>query len=432
MTIPTRILLTRHGESTFNAQSRVQGRSDEAALTERGRLMAVNTGQLLQGVGVDHIYTSPLRRALETAQLLDLPGVPITPTEQLLEIDLPEWEGLTHEQVRTQFPQDYQHWRNAPAQFVMAGRYPLLELLHQAAQFWQDVIPRHRGQTLMVVGHATINRMLLVQLLGLDPADYFRLQQSNCGLTVLNLQPERVQWEALNLVFHTGNLFPKSLFPKYKGGTRIYLVRHGETDWNRNGQFQGQRDIPLNENGITQAEKTQKLLSSVVLDFAVSSPLSRSQQTAEIILASHPKIKLNLIPDLQEISHGLWEGKFHREVETEFPGMLDIWNQNPERVQMPGGENLTQVWERAGQTWQKIITQYDGQQGIVVAHDAINKAILCQLFHLAPAHFWLFKQGNGAVSVIDYPEGAGGSPILQTLNLTRTDGLLDQTVAGAL
>ncbi|WP_247215957.1 histidine phosphatase family protein [Synechococcus sp. C9] len=423
----TRILLTRHGESTFNVQSRVQGRSDTASLTERGRQMAVATGQLLQGVGVDHIYVSPLRRALETAQLLNLTGVPITPSPHLLEIDLPEWEGLTHEQVRTQFPQDYQYWRQVPERFVMAGRYPVLELSAQAEQFWQEVLPRHPGETILVVGHATINRMLLVRLLGFKLAHYFRLQQSNCGLTVLNWEPERVQLEALNLVFHTGNLFPKT-----KGNTRIYLVRHGETDWNRQGQFQGQRDIPLNAQGKYQAQQTQKLLSQVSLDFAISSPLSRSRETAEIILASHPEVNLNLIPDLQEISHGDWEGKFHREVEAEFPGMLDTWNQHPEQVQMPGGENLNQVWERAGQVWQKIITQYEGQQGMVVAHDAINKAILCQLFHLEPAHFWLFKQGNGAISVIDYPEGAGGAPVLQMLNLTRTDGLLDQTVAGAL
>ncbi len=427
MTTPTRILLTRHGESTFNAQSRVQGRSDLAELTERGRRMAVATGQLLQGVAVDHIYTSPLRRAQETAQLLALPGVPITPTAALLEVDLPAWEGLTHATVRAQFPDDYRRWRSAPEQLVMGGRYPLRELFAQAGQFWQEVLPKHRGQTLLVVGHATINRMLLVQLLGLKPAHYFYLQQSNCGLTVLNLVSERVQCEALNLVFHT-----QALFPQYKGGTRIYLVRHGETDWNRNGQFQGQRDIPLNAQGQIQAQNAQKLLAQVTLDFAVSSPLSRARQTAEIILASHPGLPLHLLPELQEISHGAWEGKFHRDVEREFPGMLATWNQNPEQVQMPGGENLGQVWERAGRAWQQMMSQYEGRQGMVVAHDAINKAILCRLLQLEPAHFWLFKQGNGGISVIDYPEGVGGAPIVQMLNLTRTDGLLDQTVAGAL
>ncbi|MCS7031011.1 MAG: histidine phosphatase family protein [Gloeomargarita sp. SKYG116] len=427
MTVATRLLLTRHGESTYNAQSLIQGRSDAALLTERGRAMAIQTGQMLQGVPIDHLYVSPLRRALETAQLLNLAGVPITPTPDLLEIDLAAWEGLPHETVRTQFPEDYRRWRTAPAEFVMDGRYPLLELLTQAERLTHRLVTQHRGQTVLGVGHATINRMWLVHLLGLQPADYFRLQQSNCGVSIVNLQGEQAQLEALNLVFHTG-----SLFPKFKGGTRIYLVRHGETDWNRQGQFQGQKDIPLNDQGQRQAEQTRQLLANVALDFAVSSPLSRARQTAEVILQSHPGVSLELLPDLQEISHGLWEGKFHHQVEAEFPGMLAAWHTHPETVQMPQGENLSQVWERAGRAWHKIITCYEGQQGLVVAHDAINKAILCQLFHLGPERFWLFKQGNGAISVIDYPEGAGGPPVLQMLNLTRTDGFFDQTAAGAL
>ncbi|MEN9235686.1 MAG: histidine phosphatase family protein, partial [Gloeomargarita sp. GMQP_bins_69] len=82
----TRLLLLRHGESTYNAQSLIQGRSDAALLTERGRAMAGQTGQLLQGVAIDQMYVSPLRRALETAQLLNLAGVPITVTPDLLEI----------------------------------------------------------------------------------------------------------------------------------------------------------------------------------------------------------------------------------------------------------------------------------------------------------------------------------------------------------
>ncbi|MEN9207951.1 MAG: histidine phosphatase family protein [Gloeomargarita sp. GMQP_bins_120] len=423
----TRLLLLRHGESTYNAQSLIQGRSDAALLTERGRAMAGQTGQLLQGVAIDQMYVSPLRRALETAQLLNLAGVPITVTPDLLEIDLPAWEGLPQETVKQQFPEDYRRWRTAPKEFVMQGRYPLLELLSQAERLTQRLHSQHQGQTVLGVGHATMNRLWLVQLLRLAPEHYFRLQQSNCGVSVVNLQGEQVQLEALNLVFHTGNLFPK-----YKGGTRIYLVRHGETDWNRQGQFQGLKDIPLNAQGRRQAEQTRRWLAQVPLTFAISSPLSRARQTAEILLADHPGVTLELLPELQEISHGLWEGKFHHQVEAEFPGMLAAWHTRPETVQMPEGENLQQVWERAARAWQSIITRYEGQQGLVVAHDAINKAILCQLFHLGPERFWLFKQGNGAVSVIDYPEGAQGPPVLQMLNLTRTDGFFDQTAAGAL
>ena len=104
---------------------------------------------------------------------------------------------------------------------------------------------------------------------------------------------------------------------------------------------------------------------------------------------------------------------------------------------MPEGETLQQVWDRAVACWQDIVKDYsqDGnpKTGIVVAHDAINKAILCQLLGLQPANFWNIKQGNGCVSVIDYPKGVDGHPVLQAINITtHLGGVLDKTAAGAL
>ncbi|MFM7578639.1 MAG: histidine phosphatase family protein, partial [Microcystaceae cyanobacterium] len=106
-------------------------------------------------------------------------------------------------------------------------------------------------------------------------------------------------------------------------------------------------------------------------------------------------------------------------------------------VQMPEGENLQQVWDRAIACWQERVAYYSQRDtdtvGIVVAHDAINKVILCYLLGLSPADFWKVKQGNGGVSVIDYPEGADSKPILQAINLTaHLGGVLDKTAAGAL
>jgi probable phosphoglycerate mutase len=85
--------------------------------------------------------------------------------------------------------------------------------------------------------------------------------------------------------------------------------------------------------------------------------------------------------------------------------------------------------------WQKIVESVpDGETAIVVAHDAVNKAILCLLFDLTPEKFWIFKQGNGGVSVIDYPQGAAGRAVLQSCNITThlSEGILDRTAAGAL
>jgi probable phosphoglycerate mutase len=98
---------------------------------------------------------------------------------------------------------------------------------------------------------------------------------------------------------------------------------------------------------------------------------------------------------------------------------------------------LQQVWDRAIAAWAKIVKNHanssEAKTGIVVAHDAINKVIVCSLLGLKPDNFWNIKQGNGAVSVIDYPEGVEGAPVLQAINLTtHLGGVLDRTAAGAL
>jgi probable phosphoglycerate mutase len=104
---------------------------------------------------------------------------------------------------------------------------------------------------------------------------------------------------------------------------------------------------------------------------------------------------------------------------------------------MPEGENLRHVWERAVATWQSIlgaVADQPNKTGLVVAHDATNKVLLCHIMGLAPNHFWNFRQGNGAVSVIDYPQGLAGLPVLQAMNITTHlgGGVLDKTAAGAL
>jgi probable phosphoglycerate mutase len=119
--------------------------------------------------------------------------------------------------------------------------------------------------------------------------------------------------------------------------------------------------------------------------------------------------------------------------------LLRQWQVAPETVQMPEGENLQQVWDRAIASWNAIITSAalsstELKTGLVVAHDAINKVILCHVLGLQAESFWCIKQGNGAVTVIDYPYGLEKAPILQAMNITThlSGGVLDKTAAGAL
>jgi probable phosphoglycerate mutase len=101
---------------------------------------------------------------------------------------------------------------------------------------------------------------------------------------------------------------------------------------------------------------------------------------------------------------------------------------------MPEGETIQEVWDRSLTTWNRIVAGLAPEEtALVVAHDAVNKTILCALLGLSPADIWAVKQGNGGVTVIDYPHGASGTQVVSCLNLTgHLGGVLDRTAAGAL
>ena len=442
--------MVRHGETDFNILSKIQGRGNydrpelQSVLTDKGKQQAKLTGKALTNLTIDVAYASPLIRAQHTAKIMLLENFnppELFTSEGLLEIDLSEWESMLASEVKEKFPEKYHSWQNKPDQFQLGDRYCVLELFEQAKALWAEILSKHQGKTILLVGHSAINRALICSAIGISVNLYHNIQQVNCAISVLNFQGasinDGVQLESLNLAGHLESI-SGSPFPPLKrnhNGSRLLLVRHGETEWNRQKRFQGQIDVPLNNNGHAQARRASEFLATVKIDKAFSSPMLRPKDTALEILSKHPNIKLELFDELKEISHGLWEGKFEHEIEAEFAGQLDIWQSQPETVQMPEGENLQQVWDRIAIIWQKIVESVPaGETALVVAHDAVNKAILCLLFDFTPEQFWVFKQGNGGVSIIDYPQGADGRPILQSCNITThlSEGILDRTAAGAL
>ncbi len=444
----TRVIIVRHGQSTYNALKMIQGRCDESVLTDKGIADATTVGKTLKGIDFAAIYCSPLQRAKQTAetihaQLGDAPAP--TPMEGLREIDLPNWEKMPKTEVAEKFPREYKLWHEKPAEFCMVlpdgtEHYPVRSLYDQAKGFWEGILAKHKDETILIVAHNGINRCLIMSASGIAPEKYQSIQQSNCCINVINFKSglgDIVQYESINQTAHLGVKIP-SFRPGHEG-LRILLVRHGETNWNKEGRFQGSKDIPLNENGRAQAAKAQEFLKDVELHFAMSSSLSRPKETAEIILKaeSHTGIPLDTHDELIEIGHGLWEGKLEAEIEAGFPGMLEEWQTTPETVQMPEGENIQGVWDRANTAWDEIVAKYSSkpnQVGIVVAHDAINKVILCRLMGLQPKDIWAVKQGNCAVTVIDYLKGPESEAVIQAMNITSHlgFGVIDKTAAGAL
>lgn len=212
---------------------------------------------------------------------------------------------------------------------------------------------------------------------------------------------------------------------------RVLLVRHGETPWNAEGRYQGQIDIPLSAAGEAQALALWKRLESVPIDRAVASPLSRARTTAQIALGERAGL-LTIDPGLSEIAHGTWEGKLASEIDASDPARFQAWRDAPESVQMPEGESLLQVYERV---WPAFARAVEGlradQTALVVAHDAVNRLILCKLLGMPFAQLWRFRQAPATVNLLEGPS-AERLDIVRLNDCTHHTALFGEAVHRAL
>lgn len=185
---------------------------------------------------------------------------------------------------------------------------------------------------------------------------------------------------------------------------RILLARHGETTWNAEGRYQGQIDIPLSPVGEGQANALGQRLKDVRIDRAVASPLSRAQLTARLALGDARADMLQTDADLQEIAHGEWEGLLASEIQQKDPARLLAWREEPENVLMPGGESLRQVLDRS---WRGLARATEGlgedDTLLVVAHDAVNRVLLCRILGLPIARLWTFRQAPTTLNLLEGP-----------------------------
>ena len=165
--------------------------------------------------------------------------------------------------------------------------------------------------------------------------------------------------------------------------TAIILIRHGETDWNVEGRYQGQADPPLNHRGIEQARLLAKKLEENGIDLMYSSPLKRAQQTANII-CNALKVPLNLEPGLMEINQGDWQTRLRSEIEELYPEVFSKWETEPWNVTPPNGEHLTQVQTRVNAAVANIIGNHPHQKVGVVTHRIPIALIKLQYQDLEP------------------------------------------------
>lgn len=197
--------------------------------------------------------------------------------------------------------------------------------------------------------------------------------------------------------------------------TRMILVRHGETEWNRAEHFRGRADVPLNENGLVQAMRTAQRIAAQWRPVAVySSPLTRAVKTAEAI-AQRFGLSVEVHVGLNDIDYGQWQGLTPEEAREKWPDVINAWYRAPHTAHIPGGETLDELRTRAEKMLNDLATRREGQTFVLVGHTVINRIILLSVLGLGNDHFWRLRQDTCAINVF---EAEGGVFTLVSLNDT--------------
>lgn len=186
---------------------------------------------------------------------------------------------------------------------------------------------------------------------------------------------------------------------------RIYLIRHGMTEWNKEQRSQGcSNDIPLSEEGKQQARGIGMRLKDIELDCIYSSRLQRAWQTAEEIGGWH---NLSVIPadEFIEINFGVWEGMKVSDMKEQYGKLFEGWRQAPATVQIPGAEMLGQVQKRCMDKLFFILKEAPDQNIAIVSHGISIKVIIAGLLHMDLNRIHRIRQDNTALNIFEYNEG---------------------------
>ena len=178
----SRILLVRHGETAWNVEKVFRGRID-IPLNERGLKQAELLGEHLSDEDIIAVYSSPLRRALGTAEeVAKHHGLRV---EELVDLDYGEWQGLLHGTVREKYKELYEVWLKAPHLVRMLGGESLGDLRKRAIGFVERVVRRYgdREGAVVLVSHRVVNKVLICALLGLDNSHFWKIKIDTCGIT---------------------------------------------------------------------------------------------------------------------------------------------------------------------------------------------------------------------------------------------------------
>jgi len=178
----TTIMLIRHGDTDWNVGEIFRGRAD-VELNEAGVRQAQLLASFLEEVPMEAVYSSPLKRALRTAEIVAAPhGLDVIATQDLVDFHFGAWQGMSHDAVRDEFKALYYEWLKNPHRVRILGGETLYEVKRRAGGLINEVIATH-ADTVALVSHRVIHKVIICSLLGLDNSHFWDIELDTCGVT---------------------------------------------------------------------------------------------------------------------------------------------------------------------------------------------------------------------------------------------------------
>uniref|UniRef100_A0A7N0TMP1 2-carboxy-D-arabinitol-1-phosphatase n=1 Tax=Kalanchoe fedtschenkoi TaxID=63787 RepID=A0A7N0TMP1_KALFE len=413
ITVPKRVVLVRHGQSTWNAEGRIQGSSNFSVLTEKGESQAEVSRQMLAADQFDVCFASPLNRSKRTAEVIwGSRKEKIITDYDLREIDLYSFQGLLKHEGKSKFGDAYSHWQTDASNFYIDGHYPVRELWSRARSCWKKVLA-YDGRSVLVVAHNAVNQALIGTALGLGP-EYFRvLVQSNCGVSALDFSPSS-EGSPPYVCLNRLNQTPKSPLAESggrKANKRMVLVSIGSGSCINEGIYESHPEGKNLDAELSQ--KVAELLSDVNMTSIISSPGAVCTEAAAVI------------SNVQKASYSGTSNLVMKQSQD-----LDSENIAEQSIKLGqkwfatlNSKIVTKLWDQSGQAWPYLLSElsYESQLEnvvVAVAPPLSHIALLGRCLNLTKEQLSLFHLDSGSVTVIDFPDGPAKQGVVKCTNYT--------------
>lgn len=360
------VTFIRHAETEANAAVRWQGRSN-SPLSVRGTSQVVRLGERFASHPPRRLIASDLERTMITARAIGEPQ----PDPRWREFSVGSWEGLTSEQVREQFPGQLEALFAGEDISVGGGERMSVFRERVLSAFAELTESLDDGEDVTVVTHGGVIMAIARDVLGLEAASVGVIPPHNTSVTRVTIDDVGGrQLTVFNDASHLDHT-PTQFGPE---GTVVSLFRHGQTEGNVAGRWQGRADSPLTEIGRWQLEAARSYVPSV--DALYTSPLGRTIASAEV-LAAHRGVAPVPHDGLVEMSFGSWENLTTAEAAEADPELFDaIYVHGLDKPRGGDGESFTQAGARM-ESALAVLAGVSGAASIgVVSHGAVIRAVV--------------------------------------------------------